>query len=58
MANFIVVAVVLMIIGAAVAYIIKEKKHGVKCIGCPAAGTCPSSKGGQCSGGCHSNTNV
>ena len=49
MANFIVVAVVLVIISAAVAYIIKEKKRGVKCIGCPAAGTCPGSKGGQCS---------
>lgn len=57
MANFIVVAVVLIIVGAAVAYIIKEKKRGVKCIGCPAAGTCPGSRAGQCSGACQSNTN-
>lgn len=52
MANFIVVAVVLIIVGAAVAYIIKEKKRGVKCIGCPAAGTCSGSRTGQCSGAC------
>lgn len=58
MANLIVVIVVLMIIGAAVTYIIKEKKRGVKCVGCPDAGTCPGSKCSQCSGGCHSNINV
>lgn len=59
MANFIVVAVVLVIIGASVAYIIKEKKKGVRCIGCPAAGTCSSHQhGGEsgCSGNCEGNT--
>lgn len=40
MADFMVAGIVLMIIGAAVIYIIKEKKKGVKCIGCPAAGKC------------------
>ncbi len=54
MTNIIVVIVVLVVIGAAVAYIIKEKKRGVKCIGCPAAGTCPNSRAGQCSGTYHS----
>lgn len=54
MTNFIIAAIVLIIIGAAVAYIVKEKKRGVKCIGCPAgascAGRCNSQSG--CSG-CH-----
>lgn len=53
MDNFIIVAVILLIIGAAVIYIIKEKKHGVKCIGCPAAGECASRNSGAvsaCSG--------
>ena len=48
MADLIIIAVVALIVGAAARYIYKEKKHGVKCIGCPAAqnGTC----GGSCSG--------
>lgn len=45
MADMIVVGIVLVIVGLAIAYIVKEKKKGVKCIGCPAAG--------QCSGKCH-----
>lgn len=44
MTDLIIVAVVLLILGAAAAYIIKAKKRGVKCIGCPA--------GGSCSGNC------
>lgn len=52
MVDVIVVAVIAVIIGAAVVYIRKEKKKGVKCIGCPAAGTCSAhnhTKGGGCS---------
>lgn len=47
MADFIVVVVVLLIVGAAITYIVREKKRGVTCIGCPAAGKCGKS------GGCH-----
>ena len=54
MANLIVIAIVLLIVGLAIVYIIKEKKRGVKCIGCPAAGACQGGKGGRCSGTCHS----
>ena len=39
MADLIVIAVVALCVGCAVRYIIKAKKSGVKCIGCPAAGT-------------------
>lgn len=40
MADFIVVVVLLVVLGAAILYIRREKKKGVKCIGCPAAGKC------------------
>ena len=43
MANVIAVIVLAVLIGSAAAYIIKAKKNGVKCIGCPAGGSCPSS---------------
>lgn len=35
MQNFIVILIVAVIIGLASRYIYKEKKRGVKCIGCP-----------------------
>ena len=44
MANIISVLVLVVIVGSAIFYIIKAKKKGVKCIGCPAGGNCPSSK--------------
>lgn len=51
MTNFIILAIVLILVGAAVHYIRKEKKRGVTCIGCPAAGTCGKNHDGGCS--CH-----
>ena len=47
MENLIIIAVVLLIIGLAVAYIWKAKKRGTKCIGCP------NGCSGNC-GSCHS----
>lgn len=52
--NLIVIAVLLLILGGAIAYIIKEKKKGVRCIGCPAAGKC-AAKGKNSCGGNHIN---
>lgn len=56
MGNAIVFLILAVIIGAAVAYIIKAKKSGVKCIGCSAGGgcTCGSMENGTsgCGGGC------
>ena len=49
MENIIVLVIVGLIVGAAAGYIWKEKKKGVKCVGCPYSSTC----GGNCSG-CHS----
>lgn len=50
MLDFIILLIVLLCVGAAIAYIIKEKKRGTKCIGCPSAGTCPHSAKGKCPG--------
>ena len=47
MEEFIAIALILLIVGGASAYIIKAKKSGKKCIGCPYADACPS-KGGTC----------
>lgn len=58
MTDLIVAGILVVIIGAAVAYLIKAKKSGVKCVGCPAGGNCSDkSKGNSgCSCGCHSGT--
>lgn len=50
MANLLVAGILLLAVGVAVAYIVKAKKSGTKCIGCPSGGCC-SEKGG-CHGGC------
>ena len=48
MTDVIIVGILVIIVGAAIAYIIKAKRKGVKCIGCPAAGNCPG-KNSRCS---------
>lgn len=63
MADFIVIAILVAAVGAAMGYIVKAKKKGVRCIGCPAAGTCSGkhqeASGCSCGGskesacGCH-----
>ncbi len=47
MIDFIIIAVVGIIVGIAGGYVYREKKKGTKCIGCPHAATC-----GNCAGGC------
>ncbi|MBE6654795.1 MAG: FeoB-associated Cys-rich membrane protein [Ruminococcaceae bacterium] len=44
--NIIIIAVIALIVGGALAYIIKAKKSGKKCIGCPYGDSC---KGSCCS---------
>ena len=56
MTNFLVILVVAIIVGLAIAYIVREKKRGVKCIGCPSAATCPNS--GKCKGNCSSDSDT
>ena len=48
MDNFIIVAVIAVIVGAALAYVIKAKKSGAKCIGCPDSKTCASKNASSC----------
>ena len=49
--EIIAISVIVLIIGCAAAYIIKAKKSGKKCIGCPDSGSCSGNCGG-CSCGC------
>jgi len=53
MADLIVCLVLAVVIGVSVCYIIKAKKAGVKCIGCPAGGTCSHAAGGCTGCGTH-----
>ncbi|MBO5883999.1 MAG: FeoB-associated Cys-rich membrane protein [Clostridia bacterium] len=46
--DYIVIGVIALIVGAAIVYIIKEKKKGKKCIGCPYCSSCTSKKSGEC----------
>ena len=44
MTDVLIVLILLTVVGGAIFYIVKEKKKGTKCIGCPHSGTC----GGKC----------
>ena len=53
MENYIIIAVVAIIIGLAGFYVYRAKKSGKKCIGCPDGCSCCKSKEGQsCGGSC------
>ena len=39
MQNIIIISVLVIVVGAAIFYIVKEKRKGKKCIGCPYSGT-------------------
>lgn len=53
MTDFVVGLIVVIIIGAALLYIRKEKKRGAVCIGCPHAGTCQKHHDAEHHCGCH-----
>lgn len=40
--TILVIAVVVLIVGGAAAYVIRAKKRGVKCVGCPHGKECGS----------------
>ena len=59
MADYVIGIIVGFAVIAAARYIYKAKKSGVRCIGCPSAGTCSAKAEGQgscggCGCGCHS----
>ncbi|MBP3503528.1 MAG: FeoB-associated Cys-rich membrane protein [Bacilli bacterium] len=41
--DFIIIAAIIIIIGLAVIYIVRAKKSGQKCVGCPYSKTCGKS---------------
>jgi len=63
MKDLIPIGIIALVVGFAIYYVVKAKKSGRKCIGCPSGCSCPESKGagcscgGSCSGGdtcsCH-----
>ncbi len=63
--EIIAIVILALVVGGAIAYIIKAKKSGRKCIGCPDGCNCSGAKGehgscccGNCdseSGGCNCN---
>lgn len=54
MIDYIVIAILVAIVGAAAFYVYKAKKSGKKCIGCPDGCSCSSKKGNaHCSCGEH-----
>ena len=53
MTDVMVIAVILVLVAAAARYVIKAKKSGVKCIGCPVEGCSGHGKGKKSSHGCH-----
>ena len=59
MENFVVVLILILILGGAGGYVYKAKKRGVKCIGCPAGGSCghktETGSGCVCDSGCNRN---
>ncbi len=56
MNDLIIGAVIVIIVGLAVWYVVSQKKKGAKCIGCEHGKSCPSADKG-CSCGSDSNDN-
>ena len=40
MKNVVAILVIALILALAITYIVRQKKKGIKCIGCPSAKTC------------------
>lgn len=58
MVDIVVGVILLLIIGAAIVYIVRAKKKGTACIGCPAGGNCPHKKGSHAACGCSHSENI
>lgn len=67
MIDVVVTLILVLLVGSALMYIIKSKKNGVKCVGCPSGGNCCSCHhaqdtaspcgSGNSSCGCHTDKN-
>lgn len=49
--DFLLLAVIAVILGLVIRYICRQKKKGVRCIGCPDSGACAGNCS-NCSGNC------
>ena len=58
MTDWILMGILLLIVGSAILYIVKSKKNGVKCIGCPSGCVCSHKNHGHsgCCSDCHPGT--
>ena len=52
--DYIAIAAIILIVGAAIFYIVRAKKRGEKCVGCPYAKECSKKRNGGCG---HNDTN-
>ena len=48
MTNAVAIIALLVLLAAAIAYIVREKKKGHTCVGCPYAAECAKAKNGGC----------
>lgn len=44
MSNVLAILALILVLGGAITYIVKSKKNGAKCIGCPSCKSCSSKK--------------
>jgi len=54
-ADWIVIGIIVLILGTVIGYIIRAKRNGAKCIGCPVSKTCGSKNNAdsaECCCGC------
>ncbi len=55
MEDILVLAILVAVLAAAIIYVVRAKKKGVKCVGCPHANTCgKNTENGSCN--CKGNT--
>ncbi len=54
MENIIVIGILALIVGGIIFYLVREKKKGAKCIGCPHGKQCCGKNCGGCGGECAS----
>lgn len=55
MQNFLIIVVLILVIGLSGYYVLRAKKRGEKCIGCPYSAECSAKKRKACSEGIHEN---
>ncbi len=45
MGDYIVLGIIVMILATVIVYLVRQKKNGVKCVGCPHGKSCTSCDG-------------